>query len=145
MAKYIQDMTLGEVSQMVQSYLEQSEKATVVFVKTVGIGGDSFDVNTREEDGREYQLLMVEATLDGANYGIGIEWSPELGGIFGHWKAPQKKLLAMNGEEAQLLKGTLHAVYKTWRRYPGMNNGKSEVYDLYPQDLDTIIKIHDKL
>ena len=90
MAKYIQDMTLGEVSQMVQSYLEQSEKATVVFVKTVGIGGDSFDVNTREEDGREYQLLMVEATLDGANYGIGIEWSPELGGVFGHWKAPEK-------------------------------------------------------
>ena len=111
MAKYIQDMTLGEVSQMVQSYLEQSEKATVVFVKTVGIGG----------------------------------WSPELGGVFGHWKAPQKKLLAMNSEEAQLLKGTLHAVYKTWRRYPGMNNGKSEVYDLYPQDLDTIIKIHDRL
>lgn len=145
MAKYIQDMTLGEVSQMVQSYLEQSEKATVVFVKTVGIGGDFFDVKTREEDGREYQLLMVEATLDGANYGIGIEWSPELGGVFGHWKAPQKKLLAMNGEEAQLLKGTLHAVYKTWRHYPGMNIGKSEVYDLYPQDLDTIINIHDRL
>ena len=145
MAKYIQDMTLGEVSKMVQSYLEQSEKATVVFVKTVGIGGDAFEVNTREEDGREYQLLMVEATLDGANYGIGIEWGPEFGGIFGHWKAPQKKLLAMNGEEAQLLKGTLHAVYKTWRRHRGLNIGKSEVHNLYSQDIDNIINIHDRL
>ena len=138
-------MTLGEVSQMIQSYLEQSEKATVVYLKTVGFGDDSFEVNTREEDGREYQLLMVEATLDGAEYGIGIEWSPDLKIPFGHWKAPQKKLLAMNSQEAQLLKATLHAVYKTWRRYPGMNTGKSEVNDLYSQDLDTIINIHDRL
>ncbi len=138
-------MTLGEVSQMVHSYLEQSEKATVIFVKTVGIGGDSFDVNTREEDGREYQLLLVEATLDGADYGIGIEWSPELGGVFGHWKAPKKKILSLTDEEATLLKGTLHAVYKTWRRHPGLNIGKSEVHNLYSQDIDSIINIHNRL
>lgn len=90
MAKYIQDMTLDEVTKIAQSYLEQSEKVTVVMLHTVGIGQDSFDVFTREKDGLEYQLLMVEAILDGARYGIGIEWSPELEGIFGHWKAPQK-------------------------------------------------------
>lgn len=90
MAKYIQDMTLGEITKIAQSYLEQSEKATVVLLHTVGIGQDDYDVNIREEDGRKYQLLMIEATLDGARYGIGIEWGPELGCIFGHWKAPEK-------------------------------------------------------
>ena len=53
--------------------------------------------------------------------------------------------LTLSDTERTTLKGTLHAVYKTWRRYPGMNNGKSEVHNLYSQDIDTIINIHDRL
>ena len=53
--------------------------------------------------------------------------------------------LQLTEQEAQTLKSVLHAVYKTWRRDPGMNIGSSHVYNLYSSDLDTIINIHDKL
>lgn len=55
------------------------------------------------------------------------------------------KTLELTELQAELLKNVLHAVYKTWRRSPGMNIGSSQVHNLYSQDLDTIIKIHDML
>lgn len=61
------------------------------------------------------------------------------------WLYRLDEWMTLSDEETTTLKGVLHAVYKTWRRYPGMNTGRSEVHDLYSQDLDTIIKIHDKL
>lgn len=53
--------------------------------------------------------------------------------------------LELSADEAQTLKSVLHAVYKTWRRDPGMNIGSSHVFNLYSQDLDAIINIHDRL
>ena len=47
-------------------------------------------------------------------------------------------------EEAQALKSTLHAVTHTWRRYPGMNIGSSQVHNLYWSDIETLMAIHDK-
>lgn len=47
-------------------------------------------------------------------------------------------------EEAQTLKSTLHAVTHTWRRYPGMNTGSSQVHNLYWSDIETLMAIHDK-
>lgn len=47
-------------------------------------------------------------------------------------------------EEAQTLKRTLHAVTHTWRRYPGMNTGSSQVHNLYWSDIETLMAIHDK-
>lgn len=47
-------------------------------------------------------------------------------------------------EEAQALKSTLHAVTNTWRRYPGMNTGSSQVHNLYWSDIETLIAIYDK-
>ena len=47
-------------------------------------------------------------------------------------------------EEAQALKSTLHAVTHTWRRYPGMNTGSSQVHNLYWSDIETLMEIYDK-
>lgn len=47
-------------------------------------------------------------------------------------------------EEEQALKSTLHAVTHTWRRYPGMNIGSSQVHNLYWSDIETLMAIHDK-
>ena len=43
------------------------------------------------------------------------------------------------------MKQVLHAAFKTWRRYPGMNNGHSEIHNVYSEDIDELIKIHDEL
>lgn len=54
-------------------------------------------------------------------------------------------MLELNDGERQTLKNVLHAAYKTFRRYPGMNTGKSEIHNLWYDDITTIINIHDRL
>lgn len=92
MAKYLQDMTLGQMVEISTEFITKSEKATVVLLKTVGIGGDMFEITEREEDGIKCQLLMVEAMVDGAEKLFGMEWSPELGIVLGSWVAPKKEI-----------------------------------------------------
>ena len=47
-------------------------------------------------------------------------------------------------DEATAMKSCLHAVTHTWRRYPGMNIGSSQVHNLYWSDIETLMAIHDK-
>lgn len=49
--------------------------------------------------------------------------------------------LVLEENEARLLKGVLHSVYKT---FSGIS-GTSQVYGLTHQDLKTIIALHDRL
>ena len=53
--------------------------------------------------------------------------------------------LTLTGEQALTLKSILHAVGKTWRRYPGMNTGSSQVHNLYASDLDLCFKLSDEI
>lgn len=53
--------------------------------------------------------------------------------------------LSLSDSERTSLKGVLHATYKTFRRYSGMNIGRSEIHNLYREDIDNIINIHDRL
>lgn len=52
--------------------------------------------------------------------------------------------IELTTHEAQTLKSVLSAVSKTWRRYPGMNTGSSQVHNLYWSDIETVLRIHDK-
>ncbi len=52
--------------------------------------------------------------------------------------------IELTTQEAQTLKSVLHAVSNTWRRYPGMNTGSSQVHNLYWSDVETVLRIHDK-
>lgn len=47
-------------------------------------------------------------------------------------------------KEAKAMKSCLHAVTHTWRRYPGMNTGSSQVHNLYWSDIETLLAIYDK-
>ena len=53
--------------------------------------------------------------------------------------------ISVTKEEATVLKQVLHAVYKTFRRTPGMNIGSSQVHNLYPSDIQKLIAVHDRL
>lgn len=53
------------------------------------------------------------------------------------------KKLILEDSEARLLKGVLHAVYKTVKFKDG--SGTSTVGGITPQGLDTIIALHDRL
>jgi len=53
--------------------------------------------------------------------------------------------LILTGEQALALKSILHAVGKTWRRYPGMNIGSSQVHNLYGSDIDLCFKLSDDI
>lgn len=53
--------------------------------------------------------------------------------------------ICVTEEEATVLKQVLHAVYKTYKRIPGMNIGSSQVHNLYLSDIQKLIVIHDKL
>lgn len=146
MAKYIQDMTMGEITEMLASYIKHVKETDNVELKTIAIGNDMHEVNIREEDGLEYQQVMVTAEIDGEDVLVGVEWIPELGGLSRCMVAPAKKnVLHMSDEEAQLLKQVLHAAYKTWRPYPGLPYGHSEIHSMYPEHIDLIIKMHDAL
>ena len=90
MAKYIQDMSVGALTDMLESYIKKQEKTGQVELKTMAVGRDTFDVTLRAEDSLESQLVMVEAEVNGHRRLYGIEWSPELKGIFGHWFADKK-------------------------------------------------------
>ena len=51
----------------------------------------------------------------------------------------------MTSEQAVLLKDTLSAVINTFRRYPGMNIGSSEVHNLYGEDITELLSVHDSI
>lgn len=53
--------------------------------------------------------------------------------------------LQLNEQEQQLLKNVLHALYKTFRREPGMNIGSCQCSNVYPDDLKTLIDLHERL
>ena len=51
----------------------------------------------------------------------------------------------MTSEQAVLLKNTLSALINTFRRYPGMNIGSSQVHNLYGEDITELRGIHDSI
>lgn len=111
----IQDMTIGEMTAIIREFITRTQKATVVYLKTMGIGEDCYDTTIREEDGLEVQMVLVEATVDGVNKGFGIEWSTEYGTILGAFVANEKRPLrdcyllyetdAWNSEDSKVLLG----------------------------------------
>lgn len=52
--------------------------------------------------------------------------------------------IELTPEEAEAMKSCLHAVTHTWRRYPGMNTGSSQVHNLYWSDIEMLMTIYDK-
>lgn len=52
--------------------------------------------------------------------------------------------IELTTQEAKAVKSVLHAVTHTFRRYPGMNTGSSQVHNLYWSDIETLMAIHDK-
>jgi len=115
MKKMIQDMTIGEMTAIIREFITRTQKATVVYLKTMSIGEDCYDTTIREEDGLEVQMVLVEATVDGVNKGFGIEWSTEYGTILGAFVANEKRPLrdcyllyetdAWNSEDSKVLLG----------------------------------------
>ena len=53
--------------------------------------------------------------------------------------------LMLTGEQASTLKEILYAVGKTFKRYPGMNYGGSQVHNLYSYDIDLCLKLSDEI
>lgn len=52
--------------------------------------------------------------------------------------------IKLTPEEAKAMKSCLHAMTHSWRRYPGMNTGSSQVHNLYLSDIETLMTIYDK-
>jgi len=108
-------MTIGEMTAIIREFITRTQKATVVYLKTMSIGEDCYDTTIREEDGLEVQMVLVEATVDGVNKGFGIEWSTEYGTILGAFVANEKRPLrdcyllyetdAWNSEDSKVLLG----------------------------------------
>lgn len=53
--------------------------------------------------------------------------------------------LHLNDNEQQLMKSVLHALYKTFKREPGLNTGRCTVANINREDLTMLISIHDRI
>ena len=52
-------------------------------------------------------------------------------------------LVAFKPEELALLSCTMHALGRTWRRYPGMNIGSCRCENVYTDEVDTYFRFSD--
>ena len=91
----------------------------------------------------EYLVTFKHITINGKEQEPDYKLHDDDGGQVLMYRIERE--LSLSDSEKTSLTGTLHAVYKTWRRYPGMNTGKSEIHNLYREDITNIINIHDRL